>query len=937
MSAGPLPAKRPKLSGRRDRFCDSTYSPARALPWTARPWDSVLYILEDHGFPDAPAGRAENLRQATPGPQVIHVPDDSPLHDRFRFLVRAGDALSSSLDYETTLRTVARLCVPVLADWCAVDLTTDDGRIERLIVAHVDPERERWGWEFARRYPPQPDEPRAIAAVMRTGKAELYDELTDELLQAAAYDPEHLEILRALGLSSLIIAPLTARGRTFGALTLVASGAGRRYGPEDLELAQELAARAALAVDNARLHRAEEVARHEAEGAAERAGRLLEVTARLARDLSPAEVAATIVDHGRDAMGASAGGLMLLGADGGELELLEHRGYSEAVVRSYRRLPLDAPIPQCEAVRTGKPVFLGTRAERSARYPAVESVTLQTGSCAMVALPLLANDRALGVLGLSFAEERQFTAEERAFMLTLAGQCAQALERAGTVAALQRSERRFRGVIESSLLGIGFWNAGRITDANEALLHLLGWTREELDAGAIVDELFTPPEYREADARALACYLEHGTCPPYEKELYRKGGSRVPVLVGGTLLDPEPPYEMVFFVLDLTDRRRAEARLLAAQRLEAVGRLAGGVAHEINNALQGVLGFAGFLRRDITLGTGVAEDVEEIEKAAVRAAKITQQLLAFSRRQVRRAAELDLGRVVAEFAPMMQQALGPERELVLRVPAAPALVFADRGQLEQVLLNLTLNARDAMPGAGRLTISVTPRGKRVRLEVRDTGGGMEPAVRERVFEPFFTTRGPGQGTGLGLAVVHGIVHQSGGRISVESRPGHGSVFRIELPAVGRPAGPSGRPAEPEMPAGGHETVLVADDDEGVLRFAGRTLRQAGYRVIEASDGARALELVAAEPDVALVVSDLVMPVLGGQALVERLARDLPAVRTVYMSGHAELGQASPSGQVGHPAMLEKPFGPEALLRTVREELDREPADREALDRAGSSP
>jgi PAS domain S-box-containing protein len=851
----------------------------------------------------------------------MDVSEPAILEDRFRFLARASAALGSSLDYETTLRTLARLCVPVLADWCAVDLLGAEGDLQRLAVTHVDPERERWGWEVGRRYPPRADAPHGVIAVLRSGRAELYAEITDEMLRQTARDSEHLDMLRALGLSSAIIAPLTARGRTFGALTLVAAESNRRYGAAELELASELADRAALAVDNARLHGAEAEARRDAERAAERTARLLDVTSRLARDLSPGEVAATMVDHGIGAMGATAGAVMRLDPDQRVLELLEYRGYSEELVRPYRVIPLDAPVPNAEAARTGQPVFLSTRSERAERYPALAAPMRQTGTGAIVSLPLLAGDRVLGVLGLSFADEREFTPDERAFMLTLAAQCAQALDRARTVAALQRSERRSRSILESNMLGIGVWTAGRVTEANDALLELLGWTREELAAGALVTAVLSPAEYRDTDMKALEECVAHGTCRPYEKEFFRKDGTRVPVLVGGAMVEAEPAYQGVFFVLDLTDRRNAEARLHAAQRMEAVGRLAGGVAHEINNALQGVLGFAGFARRAVAAGTQAAQDVEEIQKAAVRAADITQQLLAFSRRQVRRPTDLDLGRVVTEFTPMMQQALGPERELVVRVPPGGAPVLADRGQLEQVLLNLTLNARDAMPGGGQLTVSVARHDGAVYLEVADTGGGMDARVRERVFEPFFTTKGPGQGTGLGLSVVHGIVHQSGGRIAVESVSGRGSVFRIELPAAGEPPpAPVPLPAS-DPPLGRREKLLVVDDDPAVLGFAARTLEDAGYQVLRAANGADALQLLAQHPDVALVLSDLIMPVLSGRVLGERISREHPAVRVAYMSGRPGPDFAGDTGAQDGPPLLQKPFAPDALLRQVRTVLD----------------
>ena len=513
-------------------------------------------------------------------------------------------------------------------------------------------------------------------------------------------------------------------------------------------------------------------------------------------------------------------------------------------------------------------------------------------------------------------------------------------DRKESEARLRESEARFRSVVESGMMGIAFWDGERVTESNDQLLQLLDYDRDDLAAGRLRHGVLTPPEYEPADARAYAECVERGTCVPYEKEFLRKDGSRVPVLVGGCLLGGDLRHG-VFFVLDLTDRRRAEAQVQAAQRMEAVGRLAGGVAHEINNALQGVLGFASFVRRSLPPDDTRLRDVAEIEKAGTRAADITHQLLAFSRRQARLPLDLDVRRTLTEFAPMLQQALGPERDLVLASTDSGAMVHADRGQLEQVLLNLTLNARDATPPGGRLTIAVDrvvvpprreasqpgdpeqpPAGSYVLIEARDTGGGMTPGVRERVFEPFFTTKESGKGTGLGLSVVYGIVRQSGGFITVESEPGNGSTFRIHLPAAVVGAEPAPGADRRQPPAGGRETVLVVDDEPSVLAVASRTLEEAGYRVITAANGHEALGVLARREDVALVLSDVLMPVLGGEELARQVAAAYPRVRLLLTSGHPEGPDGTPGG--GRLPMLRKPFGPDELLRTVRDRLDREP-------------
>jgi nitrogen-specific signal transduction histidine kinase/ActR/RegA family two-component response regulator len=413
----------------------------------------------------------------------------------------------------------------------------------------------------------------------------------------------------------------------------------------------------------------------------------------------------------------------------------------------------------------------------------------------------------------------------------------------------------------------------------------------------------------------------------------------VPVLVGGTVFETGGG---LFFVLDRTDQLRAEEQVQAAQRMEAVGRLAGGVAHEINNALQGVLGFAAFVRKGLPADSPLLADVEQIRMAGNRAADIAQQLLAFGRRQVRRPVNLDLATVVSEFTPMLRQALGPERELAVDFAAGHVGVHADRGQLEQVLLNLALNARDAMPGGGRLTVCIghlavrpdtvvrtlvgtLPPGRYAMIEVQDTGVGIEPQLMASIFEPFFTTKGPGRGTGLGLAVVYGIVKQSNGYVAVHSTPGDGATFRIYLPEVA-PGAPSG-PEQQTRPPSGNELVLLVDDDPLILAVGSRILREGGYRVVEASDGATALERLAeassdAASRVSLIVTDVLMPGVSGRELGGRIEQRYPSLPVVYISGHADDAALAVGSLPPHAAFLAKPFAPDELLSTVRRLLDR---------------
>ena len=383
---------------------------------------------------------------------------------------------------------------------------------------------------------------------------------------------------------------------------------------------------------------------------------------------------------------------------------------------------------------------------------------------------------------------------------------------------------------------------------------------------------------------------------------------------------------------DISERRGAEERLREASRLEAVGELAGGVAHEANNQMSVVLGLADFVLRRGDIPTAVREDVEQMRRAAERTALVTAQLLAFGRRQMLHPAVLDLNSVIAELAPILTRTLGVNSNLVLSLAPDLEPVQADSRQLDQVLLNLALNARDAMPAGGTLTISTgnirvaepvlggepVPPGDYVRLVVEDTGEGIPEPIRQRIFEPFFTTKPVGQGTGLGLASVYGIVKQSGGYIVAEGGAGRGARFIVHLPRAEAGA-PATTIEHQRIPSAAGETVLVVEDEPAVRAMLARTLTEAGYQVVQAADGRSALELLEREPrQLDLVLTDVVMPGMGGPALAAELEARYPGVPVVFISGYtAEISARSNRG-AGEPAFVQKPVSPEELLRVVRE-------------------
>jgi two-component system cell cycle sensor histidine kinase/response regulator CckA len=395
--------------------------------------------------------------------------------------------------------------------------------------------------------------------------------------------------------------------------------------------------------------------------------------------------------------------------------------------------------------------------------------------------------------------------------------------------------------------------------------------------------------------------------------------------------------EWVGTVTDVEDRWLAEERLRQADRMESVGRLAGGIAHEANNQMTVILGAAEFLGRAIR-DEAARVDLDHIRRAARRTAAITQQLLAFSRRQVLQPVIVDLNTVITALQPILQRALGEVSLVELRLAENLGQVKADPGQLDQVLLNLALNARDAMPDGGTLTIEtmnvvvderylttkmldpIAP-GRYAVLIVTDTGGGMEQETVAHIFEPFFTTKGVGEGTGLGLATVYGIVKQSGGFVSVHSEPGHGTSFRIHLPLAGV-EGEAERTPAPSASGGGTESILVAEDEPAVRAILARLLRGFGYTVLEARDGAHALELAEAAPAPPdLVIADVVMPGMGGKQLAQALNTRWSGIPVLFISGYTGLDAARRGLIEEGEDFMQKPLEPDTVAKKVRRILD----------------
>ncbi len=501
--------------------------------------------------------------------------------------------------------------------------------------------------------------------------------------------------------------------------------------------------------------------------------------------------------------------------------------------------------------------------------------------------------------------------------------------------ALRRSEARFRALIEKSTDMLLVLDAeGRITFWSPSTTEAVGWREDEAIGRHALD--WVHPEERERAAAVLGWLLARPGAREHAllRHHHADGSWRTVELSARNLLQDPAVRGVVVNGRDVTAQRALEHQLRQAQKLESVGCLAGGVAHDFNNLLTVILAGVAELRQSPGNLADVAEVVEEIGAAGDRARELTQQLLAFARKQATAPVSLDLGDVVQGTERLLRRLLG--EGLVLTTRFAPDLwpVRCDRGQAEQIVLNLAVNARDAMPAGGRLSIETANvelgedaagagrrPGQWVRLAVSDDGEGMTPEVKERIFEPFFTTKEIGKGTGLGLSTVYGIVAQSGGFIQVESEPGHGACFEVHLPRAAE-AVPTGAPALEEAPRGGTEAILVVEDDAQVRAVIVRILRAAGYHVLVAAGGEEALLRSAREPGrIDLLVTDVVMPGLRGRELAERLTAERADLRVLYVSGYTQ-GLFAGEGGLGVGAdLLPKPFSPAALLARVRARLD----------------
>ena len=502
--------------------------------------------------------------------------------------------------------------------------------------------------------------------------------------------------------------------------------------------------------------------------------------------------------------------------------------------------------------------------------------------------------------------------------------------------ALQESERIYQTLFEEDVAGILVTSVtGEILDCNPAACRILGISSVD-EARALDAQTFYPAD--RCREEFLSLVRDREKLELYETDMQRTDGERIHTLanVRGLFDETGELTRTIGHFVDITEQTVLRKQLRNSQRMEAVGRLAGGVAHDFNNLLTTISGHADLLLMDPSAGDSVRADVARIKRAADQAGTLVQQLLAFSRQQVLRARVMDLNQTMASVVDMVDRLIGEDIEVVTVPGREIWSVWADPGHMDQVLLNLVVNARDAMSGGGTLTLtsrnmelegSVAASrdlggGQYVVLEVTDTGTGIPEADQARIFEPFFTTKEGGKGTGLGLAMAYGIVKQSGGHIEVDSALGRGTTFRIFLPRVVGETHTVG-PAEGGMTAPtGSETVLLVEDEQMVRGLARRILRRQGYVVLEAEHGAAALTVSdECTGPIHLLLTDLVLPDIDGRALANHLAERRPEMVFLYMSGYSKETNLSQEFRGPDGPFLPKPFGPVELAQRVRATLD----------------
>ncbi len=618
---------------------------------------------------------------------------------------------------------------------------------------------------------------------------------------------------------------------------------------------------------------------------------------------------------------------------------------SQLLTFPYFRDEQDGP-PAPRPLRRGLTEYVLRTGEPLLCTPEVFAVLVSQGEVELLGapsldwmgIPLKTGSQTCGAIVVqSYSESMRYGEPEKEILTFVSQHLAAAIEHKRHAEDLGRSEARYRSLFESAAYGIYRSDAaGKFLDVNPALVSLLGYgTAEEVLALDPPVDVFADP----ADSESLWRRFQHsGPGDGAEVRWKRKDGSRITVRLSGQSVPPADGGVEVLEIMaeDVTERRALEEQFRQAQKMEAVGRLAGGIAHDFNNLLMVISGYTEVLLEHTSRESVLYPKMEAVQQAADRASRLTHQLLAFSRKQVTELKVVDVNAIVGDMERLLHPLIGETIELRTQLDVNLGHTRADAGQIEQVLMNLVVNAKDAMPDGGTITLrtanvrlddearreygSIRP-GAYVMLSVSDTGCGMDMETRSRIFEPFFTTKEKGKGTGLGLSTVYGIIKQLSGYVFVQTEPERGSTFIIYLPLIEEAAEANSPAQEEKRVNGGGETILLVEDEESVRQLVGETLTARGYRVLEAEQGEAALRIVAERKDpIEMLITDIVMPGIGGRELAQKLCADDPAMKVLFLSGYTEDTIVHQGGLDPGTAFLQKPFTLQMLVRKVQETL-----------------
>jgi signal transduction histidine kinase len=773
-------------------------------------------------------------------------------------------------DYAPGLRRFRKVLVPRFADLCVIDVRKRDGGIDTF-AREANGTVSSTGWNDAR-----------TLELLDIGGARLWYEgavVDDEVGRRLAW------IGAAKDLTSILVAPIQVGGLGLGALTLGTRAGRRGFRPSDLQVAQDLARRTAIALERVWLYQAERQARVEAATFADRLQRLTDAELDISRAIAGRDLVAVAVVNTRGVLDATAARIRRRTADGA----FSSEDSPEDVTGSHSDA-LEAVLSRVCA--TNRPHHRG--GELGA--PLVDATGANQGAIAVI--------RADGT----------FTAADRHLLLTLTQTVSTGLLKAELLGEVRRNEARLRELLEASPLAtVELSPDGDVRRSNGAAATLLRWP---------VDVDGAPRPAAEALSPWLSPLLQRAASGEPSVGLSVEWHRRQLEVSCVPLWEQTDQVRGVLLVAaDVTERHRLWAELRDAQRTEAVAELAGGVAHDFNNLLTVILGYTGMLLPQFEADDRRRHSLESIDRAGRRAADLTNQLLTIGRRQVPKAEVIDPAALVTSLRDVLTRLCGVDIKVSLSTEVGIGNVVIDPAQLDQVILNLAINARDAMPGGGCLGLLARndPGDDRsIVIEVSDTGGGMDEATRARCFEPFFTTKPRRHGTGLGLAAVKGVVEQAGGSVTVDSRLGEGTTFRIRLPQVYEAASASVSAGPTRPGETGTEIILLVEDEDDVRQLAIDVLENHGYTVLAADNATDAAELYgASDQPVDLLLTDVVLPGMRGPDFADLLRATRPELPVLFMSGYvAESSRRLTSGE----PFLAKPFSPDALAGMVRRTL-----------------